>query len=63
MLMRMALQPNVETGAVESKPEAVFLELVLSVECTQTVVLIKPHGIASYSAKFDARFVQSGASP
>jgi hypothetical protein len=60
--MRILLQPDVETGSIESKSEAVFLELALSVEYRQTVVLLGLQVIASYSVKFDARFVQSGVS-
>jgi hypothetical protein len=60
--MRIVLQPNVETGAIESKSEAVFLELGLSVEYRQIVFLIKLQVIASYRARFDARFMQSGTS-
>jgi hypothetical protein len=60
--MRIVLQPNVERGAIESKPVAVFLELGLSVEYRQTGVLIGLQVIASYNVKFDARFMQNGAS-
>jgi len=61
--MRIVLQPNVETGAIESKSEGVLLKLCLSVEYIQIVVLIELlQVIASFSAKFDARFIQCGAS-
>jgi hypothetical protein len=60
--MRIVLQPNVETGAIESRSEAVFLELGLSVDYRQTAVLMWLQVIASYSVKFDARFMQIGAS-
>jgi hypothetical protein len=60
--MGIVVQPNVETGAVESKSEALFLELSLSVEYIQTAILVKRQVIVSCSAKFDARFMQRGAS-
>jgi len=60
--MRIVLEPNVETGAIESKTGAVLLKLGLSVEYRQIAVLIKLEVIASYSAKFDARFMQCGVS-